>query len=488
VALTGIGCGSDRTSMGDTEHTLTIHMAGRDERVLGPMGAYPWFLVFLGIADGFDSEEAVPELVEHWEHSPDYTEWTLHVRDGVTWNDGVPVTAADVKFSLDLWTSPDVGYEARHYDTVTVLDSRTVRVAFEQPVSSTPFVYSWLPIVPKHLVEPLDMSEFFSWPFWIQPVGNGPYRYARHIPKTMTELRANPDYYGDPPRIASVVLRYGGNALTELLSGQVDVATGLPPIEVVRLREDARFNVSHAVNLSNVFGIAWNHGNPLFQDARVRQALTMAIDRRALLQVIDYPEDVPIVDVPTMERHHRRGEVPAALPFAPDSASALLAQAGWRATGSDGTLEQDGQAFRFTLGVKEDESAQAVFIQEQLRRVGIQMDIRTYDASVWRQRARNGGFDATIWPYGYINHFRDFNISGYQNPTISALRDSAWYTIDPAAHDRHMRALWREFAREMPITYLHPFVRYRVAWARVQGIENGMDFVRNVEHLWIDDE
>jgi peptide/nickel transport system substrate-binding protein len=488
VALGTAGCSGDRRFTGDVEHILTIHLADRDERALGPMGAYPWFLVFLGIADGFDSAEAVPELIDRWDHSPDYSEWTLHVREGVVWNDGAPVTAEDIKFSLELWTASNIGYEARHFDTVTVLDSHTLRVGMKQPVASTPFVYTWLPVVPKHVLDTLDTSDFFSWPFWIQPVGNGPYRYSRHIPATMTELRANPDYHGEPPRIATVVLRYGGNALTELLSGNVDVATGLAPIEIVRLRRDSRFTIYYSLGIPTVRAIAWNHRNPLFQEARVRRALTMAIDRQALLKVLEYPEEVPIVDVPALPRHYRQGVVPSPLPFAPDSALSLLAEAGWYDVDDDGILEKDGREFRFTLAVSENESAQAVFIQEQLRRVGVEAEVDVYDTSAWRQRARIGGFDATIWPYGYINHFSDFAISGYRNAEISALRDSAWYTIDRAVHDRYMQDFWRQFAREMPITYLHPLVRYEVAWRRVKGLENGMDFVRNVEHLWIEEE
>ena len=63
--------------------------------------------------------------MDRWEHTADYSEWTIHIREGVVWGDGVPVTAADVKFSMELWADTSVGYHPAHYETITVLDSQS---------------------------------------------------------------------------------------------------------------------------------------------------------------------------------------------------------------------------------------------------------------------------------------------------------------------------------------------------------------------------
>ncbi len=490
VALANFQCGRDGRRNDTQSLTLTIHVADQDERVLGPLGANPWFLVFLGLAVGpEDADDPRPRLLDRWEHTPDYTEWTVHLRDDVRWDDGVPVTAEDVKFSLELCTHPEVLYELPFFEKITVLDSHALQITFKEPVSATIFTYNWLAMLPKHVLSTLDPEQIFSWPFWIQPIGNGPYRYVRHVPKTMTELAANPDYYGETPNIPTVVLRYGGNPLTELLSGNVDIASGITPLQAVQLAADPRFRIYHSFRANpRDVAIAWNHRNPLFRDADVRRALTMSIDRRELHRILNYPDDLPIFDVPALARHHARGMVPDPLPFDPERAAQLFARAGWVDTDNDNILERNGQEFRFTLSTIANESAEAVYIQDQFRRAGIRMEISTYDRSALIQKTREHDFDAVIQTYNYIEQFGEFRDSGYKNPEISRLRDAAWFTIDQSDVDKHMRELWQIFGAEIPITYLHPTMVYLAAHRRVKGMQNNRDFFLMVEHLWIEDE
>jgi len=497
VALTSVQCGRG-VGGNDTESpTLTIHVPNADERMLGPNFVdLSWFLVFLGLADG--SEYALdpePRLLDRWDHTPDYTEWTLHVREGVRWGDGVPVTAEDVKFSLELWTNPNIAYEHRYFETIKVLDTNTLRMTFKEPASATVFVYNWLAIVPKHLLDSLDVERMFSWLFWIQPVGDGPYRYVSHIPGVMTALEANPDYYGRTSNIPSIVLRYGGNGLTELLSGNVDITTRVTPLEALSLSADPRFRIYHKVLHSQHVAIVWNHRNSLFQDADIRRALTMSIDRRELHRILNYPDDLTIFDVPANTRHHVQGMVPDPLPFDPERASRLFATAEWVDTNGDDILDRNGQDFQFTLLTSTEAAAQAVYIQDQLRRAGILMEIGTYDRNAVRVRTRSHDFDAAIVTYNYIEQFGSFPMSGYENPEVSRLRDAAWFTIDPNEVDRHMRELWRIVGAEIPVTYLYPELRYLAAHRRVRGLQNTGGRIPTdtplpliLERLWIEDE
>ena len=115
VALTSIQCDQVGNPGENDTSRLVIHLADADERALGPMGL-EWFYVYLGLVfdPDFSGEQSdlsgdyKPRLMERWEHTPDYTSWTLHLRDDVIWDDGVPVTAEDVKFSLELWTDPEI--------------------------------------------------------------------------------------------------------------------------------------------------------------------------------------------------------------------------------------------------------------------------------------------------------------------------------------------------------------------------------------------
>ncbi|MCH7852832.1 MAG: hypothetical protein IIB76_00670 [Proteobacteria bacterium] len=490
VALLNVQCSRDDRGSYTESSTLTIHVPDYDERLLGPLAANPWFLVFLGLTVGpEDSDVPQPRLLDRWEHTPDYTKWTVHVRENVRWGDGVPVTAEDVKFSLELWTNPEIGYEYPFFDEIKVLDSHSLQIMFKEPVKSKIFTYNWLAMLPKHLVEPLDLDHIFSWPFWVQPVGNGPYRYVRHVPGVMTELTANPDYYAQQPNIPKVLLRFGGNGLTELLSGNVDIATNIKPLQAVQLAKDPRFRIYHKIKYQSHNGILWNHRNPLFQDADVRRALTLSIDRRELHQILNYPDDLPVFDVPATQRHYLEGVVPEPMPYAPERAAQLLTKAGWVDSDNDGIREKDGQEFRFTLSTTALTATQAIYVQNQYRRIGVHMDIATYDRSaLWAKVREPHDFEAAIHNQNHIEGFGDFRFSGYLNPELSRLRDAIWYTIDQEAADRDLKKLWQIVEAETPFTYLHPTLWYFAAHRRVKGLEDDMDLFSNVEYLSIEEE
>jgi peptide/nickel transport system substrate-binding protein len=398
----------------------------------------------------------------------------------------MPVTAEDVKFSLGLWTDPNIGYEYSFYDEIIVLDSHTLRVVFKEPVRGKIFIYDWLAMLPRHLLEPLDRDRIFSWPFWIQPVGNGPYRYVRHVPSVMTELEANPQFYGDAPGVSRVVLRFGGSGLTELLSGNADIASRLTPVQAAQLAADPRFRLYHSVQYGHHIAIVWNHRRALFSDAEVRRALTMALDRRELNRILNYPEDLPIFDVPITKRHHVQGVIPDPLPFSPERSAELLERAGWIDTDNDGIREKDGRAFEFTLSTTEKTVGEAVFIQEQFRQVGVHMEISTYERQTLKHRLQSShDFDAAIQKYNYIENFDESPDSGYSNPEVIRIRDFVWFTIDQEAADEQMLELWRIFEEEVPVTYLHPTLSYLGAHRRVSGLRNDEDLFLLVEQLSI---
>lgn len=153
----------------------------------------------------------------------------------------MPVTAHDVKFTLDLLTHPDVLELEPGAFSVTVLDDSTYTITYQRsiggPINGTVFY-------PKHLLENLDPKAFRTWDFRTHPVGNGPYRIVRHVPMTITEYEASPTYYRGRPRIRRVVLKglTGESALAELLSGHVQ-AIWLAPMDLPKLGGDPRFVV-----------------------------------------------------------------------------------------------------------------------------------------------------------------------------------------------------------------------------------------------------
>ena len=486
MTLTCLHCRrrSDRAS--DHESKITLLCMDEDEHSVFRDGGGTQFLVFIPLVDKDEEGQPQPRLLERWEHSNDYTEWTFYLRKDVKWHDGKPVTAHDVKFTLELITDPNILYEYRSFEEITVIDNFTYRIRSNRPFNAP--TYSWFGICPKHLLEGLDPAEFKGWEFWTRPVGNGPYRYVRHVPKTMVELEANPDYYGGKPKIERVVLKFAKNPLIELMSGNVDAVKGLPPLEAVQIAKDSRFNMYHKFSFNVVFAIIWNHRNDLFRNPAVRRALTLAINRRELHRVLNFPDNTPIFDVFIRKAHFHRGEVPEPLPYDPEQAKRLLDEAGWFEVTKDGVRENNGREFRFSLLVRPEETLGAVYIQDQFRKVGIRMEIVTLDRSVSMARRRLGEFDAClcyIWRYD-----RQEDFGGYDNPEFERLLENAFSAPPPDERDIAVRKLWPIFRTDVPLTVLYPRVTFNIVHRRIRGLKspNRAEPARYMEHLWIEEE
>jgi len=434
-----------------------------------------------------------PQLAQSWEHSADYLEWTYHLRTDARWSDGIPVTAHDVKFTLDLLGHPDVHYTVS--DAVTVLDDYTVKIR------SGGGQMGWAHCLPKHVLEHLDPKKFWEWDYWLHPtVSAGPYRFLRYVPQTMMEFEANPAYFQGKPKIERVVLKFVGEAgLAELLSGNADVVLNAASAQIPFVAKDPRFRVYHHVFSSGGSAIFWKCDHPLFRDARVRRALTLAIDRRALLGLMNLPSDLPLTDGVFTKRQFMRREFPEPLPYDPLQSRALLDAAGWQDRDGDGVREREGRPFRFTATVSrtaQDSDRLAVYVQAQFRQLGVQMEVQFRDiALLWGRRFTGGEFEAVLHHHqpGPGSLRRDFgrnNRIGYHNPDMVRLTDQAAATADPDELDRIYLALTEILRADLPMTRLVPRAVPTFAHRRVEGLSTPFHASPDtyIEDLWLEQQ
>jgi peptide/nickel transport system substrate-binding protein len=460
-------------------------------------------LLFLGLAWPNENGELEGRLARSWEHSPDYRTWTIHLRTGIRWHDGVPVTGDDIEFTYDLWRHPEVLFEdGAGVQDVTVVDDSTVTIVYSNIPRGISFglPFRGTRVLPKHLLEDLDPSDFHQWEFWDRPVGNGPYRFVRHVPGTMTLLEANPDYFWGKPNIDEVAFKYGPYSMTELLSGEIDALNLDQKADVRLIEDDPRFRVYYEIwdDVGAIQAVLWNQRHPALADVSVRRALTMATDRNALRGLLYRSPAVPIVDVPYSEGQYWRGELPDPIPYDPDQAARLLEEAGWRDRNGDGVRERDGQELTFTVLVWDEWRRAAVFLQDQYARVGARMEIDLMDWRVGIPRVRAGDFEAAIayfWGMipererGLIPMFGEESLLGWRNPEVIELVHRLATLTDPREVDDVYTQLQLHFLRDVPYTYLTLAVETYVAHRRVKGLST--PFRANaywyVEHLWIDD-
>ena len=502
-------CKPDRTdialAMEDGVQTVRVLYAGANEDIFSPTwDDTPKFLIFepLVTYEANSCSDIVGGLAASWEHSPDWKTWTVELRPDVQWHDGVPVTSADVAFTVNLTNHPDVlFYGSAGVDSIEIIDPLRFRVHLKRP-GDWP-LNGWPVVYPEHLLKHLDPAEFHNWDFWKQPVGNGPFRYVRHVPDTMVELEANPDYYLGRPSLDRVHIQFkvGGqnqSGILELLAGNVDVVSRFSPIQASALDEEPGLNTYYVNQAGSIWQI-WNFTDPRFSDLRVRQALAHATDRSELQRVLGFPDEVPVTDGIFFLCDPENIKVTEAYAHDPDHARKLLAEAGWHDSDGDGVLDRNGEPFTFTLVLHRDSNTAAVFVQEQLRKIGIVMQLQTLDRSVVISRFRAGDFESIIVPIVGPERMvvmRDSPLGILDSELAQAVRA----VIDEPDLNRKLK-MWEDVGAQYrdlaPSLFLHFKMTMLVADERIKGIGEPGAITRRMswrhafgglEHLWTENK
>ena len=508
IVFFSLSCGRSEHQSSDGESTLTVLFPGH-EWMLGPTGRRPCpkMLVFLRLAGIGENGQQEGRLAESWVPSEDYRTWTIHLRKDVKWHDGIPVTAHDIKFTIDLWKHPDVMHRSGiPIHSIEVIDDHTCAITFHKLPAYGNY---WYPMrigffYPKHLLEDLDPKEFYTWDFWKHPVGNGPFRFVRYVPQTFMEFEANTEFYGGKPKIERVILKFGTklSEMTELLSGNVDAVNYFTRADLAKLTGNPNFRVYWEIwdDIGAPMVILWNQKNPLFKDKKVRQALTLATNRQELPLVLNMTADIPIIDTVYTERQYWNKELPEPYPHAPIRARSLLKEAGWEDTDGNGIVDRQGREFRFTTLVTKGWESAAIFLQANLREIGIQMEILTVERDLLLERLFSGNFDAVQhWIWTGVAPGVELSIAkflgnnspiGFDNPRVAELLSSLEKTMVLEDQDAVYRELMPIILGEQPWTYLIITVMPYVAHSRVKGLSTPFraNVVQMAEHLWIEDK
>ncbi len=334
-------------------------------------------------------------LSRGWSFSPDSTTLTYELRPDAVWSDGEPITSRDVVFTYDLVRDTTVGsvygFVWQQIDSIVPRDEHHVTFHFDRRYPGMLF-HSGLGIVPAHVYAPYlaEGHSLSEHPAVAEPdsalVVSGPYRVAELRRGERLVLEANPGAFTGRPATERVVFRVLPEATTrmvELRDGRVHVVDPVPEMRAAELAAEPGLRIETVEDRYFDY-IAWNGERfEPFADPAIRRALSLGIDRAAILEglgIEDYAHPAANPYPPIFSDRIRPDVRPD--PYRPDSARAILAAAGWTDDDGDGILDRDGRPFRFTLltqaGNDRREDA-AEILQAQYRRIGIDMAVRTLE-------------------------------------------------------------------------------------------------------------
>ena len=406
------------------------------------------------------------------------------------WHDGVPVTARDVVFTMERAKNPSISPRLaellKHITAVTAEGERTVVFHFSHPYAEQVYDASFhVAPIPAHLLDSIPFEALSRSAFAKQPIGDGPYRWVRAVPGQFIELRRNNDYFLGRPAIERVIVRVAADPdarVNLILSGQADVMDNIPPPQDNLRRIAAEPSLRLIPVLSPTIGyLLFNQRDrrdrerphPILGDLRVRRAIGLALDRRLMVQAIfgSYGE-VPYGPVSSILWIRHGAPKPERQNLT--EARRLLNAAGWRDSDGDGTLDRDGHPLELTLSLPNTSAIRkqmSVLVQEQLRAVGVRLQLQQYEYPVWSDRRTAGDFDIDFAalsqdpsPTGLSQSWSctgGNNVGHYCNPRVDSLLEQATQGRgDPALR---WQAILRQIEADAPAVFLYaPFYVYAV--------------------------
>jgi peptide/nickel transport system substrate-binding protein len=369
----------------------------------------------------------VPALARSWTRR-DSTTLVFDLDPRARGHDGVPVTARDVVFTFSRAKNPDLSPRVsdllRQITSVTAEGDSRVVFRFARPYAEQLYDASYhVAPIPAHLLDSIPLDSVGHSSFATHPVGSGPYRWVRSVPGQFVELAAVPDFFLGKPKIERVILLTAAEPsarLNLLLGGQADAMDVIPQQFVERIASDTTLRLI-SVPSSTMGYLLFNQRepksrarpHPILADNRVRHAITLAIDRNQLVQAVFGSQGMvpfgPVSQLLWIRHRSPRAERPNIT-----EARRLLAASGWGDSDNDGTLDRDGRPLRLMLSLPNTSGIRrqmALLIQEQLRRIGVQIEIQQLEFPVYIERRSAGDFDV------------DFSASN-QDPSPSGLTQS----------------------------------------------------------------
>lgn len=431
--------------------------------------------MFEGLVTFSPTLEPIPQLAKSWTISEDGKEYVFKLQENVKWHDGQAFTAEDVVFSImkfHVELSPRARAIFSLIETCEATDPHTVRIVLKQAFQ--PFMLMFDPtaaaMVPKHL---FDGRDYRTAPAVQHPIGTGPFKFTEWQRGNFIRMDRNENYWKpNEPYLDTIIYRIIPDSQSRRLaleSGQVllSQASDIEPFDIPQLRQRPNLEVNTAgwEYFSPLSWIELNHRVKPLDDARVRRAMSMAIDRSFIVNRLWFGVGKPATGPVASTTRFFDADAKIAA-FNVQAANALLDEAGYR---------RQGNAPRFTLKhiplpYGEIWTRLSEYLRQAMARIGIALELESTDAGSWARRVGNWEYETTI---NFVYQFGDptlgvertyvstniqkvtfTNTGGYANPRVDELFLAARGAAAAAERQRAFSEVQKILVEEVPQIWL----------------------------------
>lgn len=445
-----------------------------------------------------------PELAHEWEISDDGLDYTFYLEEGVTFHDGTPFNADAVKFTFERILDPEFGSpflgDYSMIDSIEVVDDLTV--AFHLQYPHGPFLRR-LGVAQAVILSPTAVEKWGE-DFASHAVGTGPFKLEEYVPGERVVLVRNEDYWQGPPPLEKIVFTFISeeqSRISALLAGDTNFEETVPPSMVSMVEADPNMLIERGPTLMPEW-FGFNVEAPPVDDPLVRKAFAYAIDMDTIIEEVFLGVGVRSTQ-PVAPAVYGYDESIEPIPYDPEKARELLAQAGWEDTDGDGLVDKDGQPLKVELLLMPltEIQRQGEAAQSYLADVGVEMSIRVEDWGaflgdvaagntqmfVLGQENPMGDADMTLMGCLHSSNIGISNMFRYSNPEFDSLVDQERRETDPEKRLELMQQALGLVMDDMPL--IPTFVRENLM-AHPQNVKGFVlhpgDTVLNLDTVYIE--
>jgi peptide/nickel transport system substrate-binding protein len=452
----------------------------------------------------FNVETGEPEgqLATSWTISPDGLQYDFEIRQDAKFHDGKPVTIEDVKFSYDVLKDPKVNAAHlqnyfKNFQRAEILSPTKIRFHLSEVYFRNLIMLGLVEIFPKHIY---GKGDFNTNPANRAPVGSGPYKFSKWDSGRELEMLQFEDYWGnnDPRfkdrnnflKIIYKIIPEDAVSTLALKKGDIDALDPTPDQYFRDLKgpeiEKNFYRLSYTTEDGNGYRfIGWNLNRPLFQSKNIRQALAMAMPRESLSQTL-FEGQVKLAVGPFPQVSSKTD--PSLKPFPYDLAKALelLEAEGWKDSDGDGILDKNKQKLSFELlfvSQAPDIERIAVTYQESLKRLGVDLKLKTLEWTVFLKNVQERKFDGMMMAWGSSldsDPYQIFHSSqsldggsnrvSYKNERVDEILTQARTILDREKRNELYREFSRIVADDAPYLFLFERPSLAIVTRRFEGV------------------